>query len=99
VVVNAIVDTLKTVVYILNWVPFTAAPKTPFKLFNDLKPSLRHMRVWGCPSEVRIYNPQEKKLVGISLDMPNSLNVIDSIVHLTQLGLWGQEMQSFLKIT
>ncbi|WJX19407.1 hypothetical protein P8452_09109 [Trifolium repens] len=20
------------------------------------------MRVWGCPSEVRIYNPQEKKL-------------------------------------
>ena len=27
-----------------------------------LKPSLRHMRVWGCPSEVRIYNPQEKKL-------------------------------------
>ena len=61
-VVNAIVDTLKTVVYILNWVPFTAAPKTPFKLFNDLNPSLRLMRVWGCPSEVRIYNPQEKKL-------------------------------------
>eukprot|EP00253_Pinus_taeda_P032487 PITA_32487 len=26
------------------------------------KLSLRHMRVWGCPSEVRIYNPQEKKL-------------------------------------
>ena len=24
--------------------------------------SLRHMRVWGCSSEVRIYNPQEKKL-------------------------------------
>ena len=20
------------------------------------------MRIWGCPSEVRIYNPQEKKL-------------------------------------
>lgn len=23
---------------------------------------MRHIRVWGCPSEVRIYNPQEKKL-------------------------------------
>jgi hypothetical protein len=50
------------------------------------------MRVWGCPSEVRIYNPREKKLVGIPLDMPNSLKVIDSIVHLTPLGLWSQEM-------
>ena len=24
--------------------------------------SLRHVHVWGCPTEVRIYNPQEKKL-------------------------------------
>ena len=23
---------------------------------------MRHIRVWGCLSEVRIYNPQEKKL-------------------------------------
>ncbi|RYE20619.1 MAG: hypothetical protein EOP45_10740, partial [Sphingobacteriaceae bacterium] len=23
---------------------------------------MRHIRIWGCPSEVRIYNPQEKKL-------------------------------------
>ena len=23
---------------------------------------MQHIRVWGCPSEVRIYNPQEKKL-------------------------------------
>jgi len=23
---------------------------------------LRHIRVWGCPSEVRVYNPHEKKL-------------------------------------
>ncbi|XP_074296995.1 uncharacterized protein LOC141627663 [Silene latifolia] len=26
------------------------------------KPSLRHLRVWGCPAEVRLYNPNEKKL-------------------------------------
>uniref|UniRef100_A0A2N9GUX4 Retrovirus-related Pol polyprotein from transposon TNT 1-94 n=1 Tax=Fagus sylvatica TaxID=28930 RepID=A0A2N9GUX4_FAGSY len=55
-------NALKTAVYILNRVPTKAVPKTPFELWKGWKPSLRHMRVWGCPSEVRIYNPQEKKL-------------------------------------
>ena len=53
---------LKTTAYILNWVPTKVVSKTPFELFKGWKPSLRHMRIWGCPSEVRIYNPQEKKL-------------------------------------
>ncbi|KAA0061857.1 copia-like pol polyprotein [Cucumis melo var. makuwa] len=26
------------------------------------KPSLRHLHIWGCQAEVRIYNPHEKKL-------------------------------------
>uniref|UniRef100_A0A2N9J7I7 Integrase catalytic domain-containing protein n=1 Tax=Fagus sylvatica TaxID=28930 RepID=A0A2N9J7I7_FAGSY len=55
------VEALKTAVYILNRVPTKAVPKTPFELWKGWKPSLKHMRVWGCPSEVRIYNPQEKK--------------------------------------
>ena len=55
-------EALKTTMYILNRVPTKAVPKTPFELWKGWKPSLRHMRVWGCPSEVRIYNPQEKKL-------------------------------------
>jgi len=42
--------------------PIKAIPKTPFELFKGWKPSFKHMRVWDCPSEVRIYNPQEKKL-------------------------------------
>ena len=54
--------TLKTTVYILNRVPTKAVPKTPFELWKNWKPSLRHMRVWGCPYEVGIYNPHEKKL-------------------------------------
>ena len=53
---------LKTTVYILNRVPTKDVSKTPFELFKGWKPSLRHIRVWGCPYEVRIYNPQEKKL-------------------------------------
>ena len=55
-------EALKTAAYILNRVPTKAVPKSPFELWKGWKPSLRHMRVWGCPSEVRIYNPQEKKL-------------------------------------
>ena len=53
---------LKAAVYIWNRVPTKVVPRTPFELFKGWKPSLRHMRIWGCPSEVRIYNSQEKKL-------------------------------------
>ena len=56
------IEALKMVVYILNRVPTKVVPKTPFELWKCWKPSLRHIRVWECPSEVRVYNPQEKKL-------------------------------------
>ena len=55
-------ETLKTVVYILNQITTKVVSKTPFESFKGWKPSLQHIRVWGCPSEVGIYNPQEKKL-------------------------------------
>ncbi|GKC28100.1 retrovirus-related pol polyprotein from transposon TNT 1-94, partial [Tanacetum coccineum] len=53
---------LRTVVYLLNRVHSKSVPKTPFELWTGKKPSLRHLHVWGCPTEVRVYNPQEKKL-------------------------------------
>ena len=56
------IEALKTIVYILNRVPTKVVLKTPFELFKGWKPSLRHICIWGCPSEVRVYNPQEKKL-------------------------------------
>jgi hypothetical protein len=55
-------EALNTVAYILNRVPTKAVSKTPFELFKGRKLSLHHIRVWGCLSEVRIYNPREKKL-------------------------------------
>ena len=55
-------EALKTVMYILNRVPSKAVPKTPFELWTGRKPSLRHIHIWGCPAEARIYNPREKKL-------------------------------------
>ncbi|KAF7827207.1 Retrovirus-related Pol polyprotein from transposon TNT 1-94 [Senna tora] len=33
-----------------------------FNVVAQKKPSLNHIRVWGCPAEVRVYNPHEKKL-------------------------------------
>ena len=55
-------EALKTDVYLLNRIPTKAVPKTPFELWIGRKPSLRHLYVWGCPAEARIYNPHEKKL-------------------------------------
>ena len=55
-------EALKMTVYILNQVPTKVIPKTSFELWKGWKPSLRHIHVWGCLSEVRIYNLQEKKL-------------------------------------
>jgi len=53
---------LKTAMYLLNRVPSKAVQKKPFESWTGRKPSLRHLHVWGCQAEVRIYNPQEKKL-------------------------------------
>ena len=53
---------LKTIVYLLNRVPSKSVPKTPFELWTGRKPSLRHLHVWGCPEEVRLYNRHENKL-------------------------------------
>ena len=55
-------EAIKTATYVLNRVPTKVIPKKPFELWKGWKPSLRHVHVWGCPVEVRIYNPQEKKL-------------------------------------
>lgn len=48
---------LKTVTYLLNRVPNKAVPKTPFELWTDRTPSIRHLHVWGCHAEIRVYNP------------------------------------------
>lgn len=43
---------LETTTYILNLVPSKSVPKTPSELWTERKPSLRHMRIWGCPAYV-----------------------------------------------
>ena len=53
---------LKTTMYLLNRVPSKVVQKNHFELWTSRKPNLRHLHVWDCQAEVRIYNPQEKKL-------------------------------------
>ena len=55
-------DAIKTANYISNRVPSKSVITTPFELWYKRKPSLQHLRIWGCKAEARVYNPQERKL-------------------------------------
>jgi hypothetical protein len=55
-------EALKTSAHILNLAPTKSAPNTPHEMWTGKKPSLNYLRVWGCPAEARIFNPQLKKL-------------------------------------
>jgi transposase InsO family protein len=55
-------EALKTAAHILNLAPTKSAPNTPHEMWTGKKPSLNYLRVWGCPAEARIFNPQLKKL-------------------------------------
>ena len=97
-------ETLKTTVYILNRFLTKAVFKTPFESFKGWKPSLRHICVWGCPFEVRIYNPQEKKLdprtiSGYFIGYAERSKWYRFYCPSHALGLWNQEMRNFLRMT
>ncbi|RDX91302.1 hypothetical protein CR513_26736, partial [Mucuna pruriens] len=55
-------EALKTAVHILNRVPTKAINKTPYELWTDKKPSINHLHIWGCPTELRPYRSHERKL-------------------------------------
>lgn len=54
-------EALKMAAYILSWAPRKVVPNTPFELWTGRKLSLVHLCIWGCPSEIRIYNPKVRK--------------------------------------
>lgn len=54
-------EELKIVAYILNRMPSKFVSNTPFKLWTRTKPSLNHFRIWGCPTEIGLFNPANKK--------------------------------------
>ena len=60
--INLWMEALKTAIYILNRVPSKSVPKTPYELWTGREPSLNHFRVWGCPAEAKVFNPNIEKL-------------------------------------
>jgi hypothetical protein len=55
-------EALKTAIHILNRVPSKSVSKTSYELCTGHKPSLNYIRVWGCPAEAKIFNPNAGKL-------------------------------------
>ena len=55
-------EALKTAAHILNQVPSKSVPKTPYELWTGRKPTLNYLKVWGCPAEAKLFDPQQKKL-------------------------------------
>ena len=56
------IEALETAIYLLNRVPTKATIKTSYELWLGKSPSLKHLHVWGCPSQARPYVPKERKL-------------------------------------
>ena len=50
---------LETATYLLNLVPSKSVPSTPRELWIGRKPSLSHIRIWGCPAHVLKGNPDK----------------------------------------
>jgi hypothetical protein len=55
-------ETLKIVIHIFNGVPSKSVSKTSYVLWTGYKPSLNYLRVWGCPADAKIFNPNIGKL-------------------------------------
>ena len=41
---------LESACYILNNVPSKSVAKTPYEIWTGRKPTISHLRVWGCPA-------------------------------------------------
>ena len=44
---------LQIACYLLNNVPSKSVVSTPYEMWNGRKPSISHLRVWGCPAYVK----------------------------------------------
>jgi hypothetical protein len=55
-------EVLKIAIHIRNRVPSKSVPKTLYELWTGRVPSLKHLCVWGSPTEARVFNPNIWKL-------------------------------------
>ena len=55
-------DALLTAAYVLNRVPTKTVQTTPYEMWTGRKPSLGHLRPWGCAAYVHDQAPEHGKL-------------------------------------
>ncbi|CAM8929102.1 unnamed protein product [Rhodiola kirilowii] len=55
-------EAMLTACYLLNRVPNNISNLTPYEIWHWKKPSLAHVRVWGCRAVVRLPLPKIKTL-------------------------------------
>jgi hypothetical protein len=53
---------IKIAIQILNRVPSKLVPKTPDELWTGKVPSLNYLRVWGSPTEAKVFNQNVGKV-------------------------------------
>ncbi|KAM1427662.1 hypothetical protein ACFXTO_020187 [Malus domestica] len=44
---------LYTAAYLLNRIPSKSVPQTPYEIWHGRKPSLKHVKIWGCEAYVK----------------------------------------------
>ena len=44
---------LQTGLYILNRIPSNSISTTLYEIWNGRKPSLKHVKIWGCPTFIK----------------------------------------------
>jgi hypothetical protein len=63
-------EAVTTAVYLLNrGTTKSVAGKTPFEAWHGRRPSVQHLRVFGCVAHVKVTRPNLKKLVDRSIPM------------------------------
>ena len=50
---------LETAIHILNRVPSKSVDTTPYEIWRGKKPSLKFVKIWGCPAYVKKQNPDK----------------------------------------
>jgi transposase InsO family protein len=45
---------LETSIYLLNKVPTKSVSRTPYEIWKGKRPSLKHLKIWGCPAYVKM---------------------------------------------
>jgi len=47
---------LESALHVLNRIPSKSVSSTPYEIWHGRKPSLKHVKIWGCPAYIKKLN-------------------------------------------